>query len=155
MTLATHLPPELVIRVLDFVDPPALVDLACTCQFLEKCSRDLLRKHRASHAQYRVVTDIAPRSLTEVLRKALVDHHLAWHVRELEFTRDRTEWMHWEKFDGIEELEVEVARDAEDGGDTDLVQARPHVEAECDLLRRGVCHGFEFVVWFYCGSTSL
>jgi hypothetical protein len=105
MTLATHLPPELVIRVLDFVDPPALIDLACTCQFLEKCSRDILRKHRASHARYRVVTDIAPRSLTEVLRKALVDHHLAWHVRELEFTRDRTEWMHWEKFDDIEELE--------------------------------------------------
>ena len=105
MTLATHLPPELVTRVLDFVDPPALVDLACTCQFLEKCSRDILRKHRASHAQYRVITDVAPRSLTELLRKALVDDHLAWHVRELEFTRDRTEWMHWEKFDDIEELE--------------------------------------------------
>jgi hypothetical protein len=95
MTLATRLPPELVIRVLDFTDPPALVDLACTCKFLEKCSRDILRKHRDSHARYRVVTDVAPRSLTEVLRKALVDDRLAWHVREVEFTHDRTEWSHW------------------------------------------------------------
>jgi hypothetical protein len=94
MTLATRLPPELVIRVLDFTDPPALVDLACTCKFLEKCSRDILRKHRDSHARYRVVTDVAPRSLTEVLRKALVDDRLAWHVREVEFTHDRTEWSH-------------------------------------------------------------
>jgi hypothetical protein len=95
MTLATRLPPELVIRVLDFTDPPALVDLACTCKSLEKCSRDILRKHRDSHARYRVVTDVAPRSLTEVLRKALVDDRLAWHVRELEFTHDRTKWSHW------------------------------------------------------------
>ena len=105
MTLTTRLPTELVLRVFDFVDPPALVELACTCKSLEKCSRDILRKHRASHDRYRVVTDTAPRSLTEVLRKALVDDHLAWHVRELEFTHDRMEWSHWTESDGIEGVE--------------------------------------------------
>jgi len=43
MTLTTRLPTELVLRVFDFVDPPALVDLACTCKALEKCSRDILQ----------------------------------------------------------------------------------------------------------------
>jgi hypothetical protein len=105
MTFSTSLPPELVIRVFDFVDPPTLVDLACTCKALEKCSRGILRKHRTSHARYRVVTDVAPQSLTEVLRKSLADHHLAWHVREVEVTCTRTQWSHWKQSGDTEEVE--------------------------------------------------
>jgi hypothetical protein len=103
--LTTRLPPELLLRVFDFVDPPAIVDLACSSKFLEKCSRSTLRKHRALHARYRVVTDAAPQSLTDLLRKALIDHQIAWHVRELEFTRHRTQWSQWKGSDDIEEVE--------------------------------------------------
>jgi hypothetical protein len=105
MALTTRLPPELVVRVFDFVDPPTLVDLACTCKFLERCSRGILRKHRTSHVRYRVVTDVAPQSLVDVLRKALSDQDVAWHVRELEFTRIRTEWSHWKESDDTKEVE--------------------------------------------------
>jgi hypothetical protein len=102
MVLTTRLPPELVLRVFDSVDPATLVDLACSCKFLKRCSRDLLRKHRALHARYHIVTDVAPQTLTDVLRKSLADHHLAWHVRELEFTCSRTQWSHWEGANGTE-----------------------------------------------------
>lgn len=105
MTFSTSLPPELVIRVFDFVDPPTLVDLACTCKALEKCSRGILRKHRTSYARYLVVTNVAPQSLIDVLRKSLADHHLAWHVREVEVTCTRMQWSHWKQSGDTEEVE--------------------------------------------------
>jgi len=95
MSFTTDLAPELVLRILHFVDPPALVDLACSCKFLDKCSSDLLKKHRALHAQYRVYNDGNPQSITKVLRNALRDTDIAWHIRELGFYRIRTQWSHW------------------------------------------------------------
>jgi len=47
---------------------------------------------------------VAPRSLTNVLRKSLADHHFAWHVQELEFTRARTQWSQWKGSDDIGEV---------------------------------------------------
>ena len=99
MALTTRIPPELVIRVFDFVDPPTIVDLACSCKFLERCSRDILRKHRDLRARYRLVTDVDPRSFTGVLRRTLADRQIAWHVRDLEFTCARAHWSHWQTSD--------------------------------------------------------
>lgn len=96
MPLTTHLAPELVIQVFNYVDPATLVSLACSCQFLEKVSRDILKKHRDAHTRYRVVTDVEPRSLIETLRKTTADPSLAWHVREIEFTSGRTKWLDWQ-----------------------------------------------------------
>lgn len=95
MSSITHLAPELVIQIFGFVDPPALIDLACTCKALEACSRDLIRKHRDAHIQYRAVTDVVPQSFTNILREFTADPSLAWHVRELEVTCGRTKWSHW------------------------------------------------------------
>lgn len=105
MNLTTDLAPELVLRVLHFVDPATLVDLACSCRFLEKCTSGLLKKHRALHAQYRVYNDGNPQSITKVLRNALRDEDVAWHIRELGFYRIRTQWSHWTGSDDYEEAE--------------------------------------------------
>lgn len=80
MALTRTLAPELVLRVFDFVEPPTLVHLACSCKFLEACSRELLRKHRDTSVRLRLVTDTDPRSITDVLRRAIVDRGFAWHV---------------------------------------------------------------------------
>jgi hypothetical protein len=85
MALTKTLAPELVLRIFDFVEPPALVPLACSCMFLEACSRDLLRKHRDASARFRLVTDVEPRSITDILRKVIIDPGFAWHIRDLEF----------------------------------------------------------------------
>ena len=108
MALTKTLAPELVLRVFDFVEPPTLVHLACSCKFLEACSRDLLQKHRDTSARLRLVTDANPRIITDVLRRAAVDRGFAWHVRDLEFSRDRTQWLHWEcaEADGVEDSET-------------------------------------------------
>lgn len=95
MSSITHLAPELVIQIFGFVDPPALIDLACTCKALEACSRDLIRKQRDASIRCRVVTDVVPQSLTNILREVTADPSLAWHVRELEVTCARTNWSHW------------------------------------------------------------
>lgn len=95
MSSITHLAPELVIQIFALVEPPALVDLACTCEALEACSRDLIRKHRDAHARYRVVTDVVPRSLADILREVTADPSFAWHVRELEMTCGRTNRSQW------------------------------------------------------------
>jgi len=97
MALTKSLAPELVLRIFDFIDPPTLVLLACSCKFLAACSRDLLQKHRETHSRFRLVTDANPRSITDVLRKAIIDPGFAWHVRDLEFTCNRTQWSHWER----------------------------------------------------------
>ncbi|KAF2170397.1 hypothetical protein M409DRAFT_19219 [Zasmidium cellare ATCC 36951] len=91
------LPPELVASVLDFVDPPSLVDFACTCNFLAQCSRDILKQHQLAH-QYRVCTDILPTTLPALLRKVRVDPICAWHVRDLESCYGRKHWAHWKEF---------------------------------------------------------
>jgi hypothetical protein len=49
--------------------------------------------------------------------------------------------------DGVEELEVEVAGDTEDGVDADLVDAFPHVAAEGDFA---VCHVSHALLLFIC-----
>lgn len=108
MGLTADLAPELIIQIADFVDPPTLVDLACTCKFLESCYRDLLRKHRDASVRRRVVADVAPRSLTDMIRTAVTDPTLAWHVRDLEFTCVRTNWSHWEEIESGRTEDIRV-----------------------------------------------
>jgi hypothetical protein len=100
----TRLAPELVIQVFDLVDPPTLVSLARTCKFLERCSRNLLRRHRDAHSRYAVITDTDSQLLLKILRTAIADPGLAWHIRDLEFLSTRTEWSHWEE-GNIKEVE--------------------------------------------------
>jgi hypothetical protein len=99
MSLTKSLAPELVLRIFDFVDPPTLVLLACCCKFLEGCSRELLRKHRDTSAGFRLVADVNPRSITDILRRAIIDPGYAWHIRDLEVTSSRRQWSHWEDTD--------------------------------------------------------
>ncbi|KAK4495076.1 hypothetical protein PRZ48_013403 [Zasmidium cellare] len=96
-TGVTSLPPELVASILDFVDPPSLVDFACTCHFLAQCSRDILKQHQNAH-EYKVCTDILPTAIPALLRKVREDRITAWHVRELEFCYHRTDWARWKEF---------------------------------------------------------
>jgi hypothetical protein len=106
MAITKSLAPELVLRIFDFVDPPTLVCLACSCKCLERLSRDLLRKHRKTSTQYRLVTDERPRSVTDVLRKAIGDPGFAWHVQVLEFTLARTGWLNWTDAETGEMMEL-------------------------------------------------
>jgi hypothetical protein len=96
MALNKTLAPELVLRIFDFVEPPTLVHLACSCKFLEACSRELLQKHRDTSARIRLITDANPRDIIDILRKVIIDSGFAWHIRDLEFTQSRTQWSHWD-----------------------------------------------------------
>ncbi|KAM0708880.1 hypothetical protein Q7P35_002916 [Cladosporium inversicolor] len=113
MALTKSLAPELVLRIFDFVDPPTLVLLACSCKFLEECSRDFLRKQKDTNARFRLVTDVDPRSITNVLRKAIINPGFAWHIRDLEISFARTQWSHWEgtKAEGDEDSAAVVPPD--------------------------------------------
>lgn len=91
------LPPELVTSIVDFIDPLSLVDFACSCKFVAQCCRDVLRRHQVA-CEYRVCTDVLPTALPELLRKLRVDPICAWHVRDLEFCYNRTNWARWKKF---------------------------------------------------------
>lgn len=133
MALTARLAPELIIRILDFVDPPSVLDLACSCRFLAECSRDILRKHRDISARYRVITDVDPRSITDALRTAMLDPGVAWHVRELEFTYARTEWSHWRR-SGSEGVEDAETRGPPDWSFT-LAERIELLDLLCEVLR--------------------
>lgn len=90
------LPPELISNIANFVDPASIVPFACSYRFLADCSRDVLKAHKTAHAQYRIVSDVDPKTLPGLLRKALVEPNTAWHVRELEYCCGRKTWGRWQ-----------------------------------------------------------
>lgn len=55
-------------------------------------------------ARLRLVTDADPRSISDILRRVIVDPGFAWHIRDLEFTCARTQWSHWQttEVEGVE-----------------------------------------------------
>lgn len=73
----------------------------------------MLRKHKDTNARFRLVTDVDPRSITDVLRKAIDDPGFAWHIRDLEITSARAQWSHWEntETEGNEDSAAVVAPD--------------------------------------------
>ncbi|GKT55329.1 hypothetical protein ColTof3_02668 [Colletotrichum tofieldiae] len=92
------LPSELLIHIIDNVDPASHLDLACTCRAIAHCSVDVLRRHRAARDQWHVTSDLQPSSVPTLLREAMRDPVVAWHVRSLEIWGPRSTWNAWRPF---------------------------------------------------------
>lgn len=89
-TMSLHdLPPELITRIYDFLDPSFHLNFALTDKHLASYSSDLLGYHRKCHELYSQIKD----NRQDVLQNLLVDVAsnpiIAYHVRTLELWAER------------------------------------------------------------------
>lgn len=94
MSLA-ELPPELIIRIVDFIDPSDHLHFALTSKYLSQCSRDILRLHQAYAKEFFVASDLRPLSFIALVRRVISDPLAAYHVRHLEFYTARDGTYQW------------------------------------------------------------
>lgn len=97
----TSLPPELILHILNFTDPPSQFSLACASRRLAACCDRQLRRHQAVHARYGVSSDLDPATVPHLLRSALghADPIDAWHVRSFELWARARVVAEWRPFD--------------------------------------------------------
>lgn len=88
----TTLPSELIVRIIDFTDPSAHLDLAVTCRLLAQCSRDAMRQHQKCQERYGVCSDRMSETVPALLRNVLRDPVIGWHIRWLTFYGAQVEW---------------------------------------------------------------
>ena len=77
----SEMPPELIIRIYDFLDPGSHLAFALTSQKLHTYSKDILQHHRECHSRYRLCTDENWRVIQDTLKTVATDHIAAWHLR--------------------------------------------------------------------------
>lgn len=78
------LPEELFCRISRFVHPQTVVDWACTCKVLSRCSLQALERHKQRRSEFRVVHDRNPLNIPSLLRDSLYEPELLWYVRSLD-----------------------------------------------------------------------
>ena len=86
------LPEELFCIISNFVHPQTIVDWACSCKTLSRCSLKALETHNKRQSALRLVHDLNPMSIPSLLRDASFHPEILWYVRALEV------WDHKERF---------------------------------------------------------
>ena len=98
------LPAELVVNIIDELQPGDHLNFAFTCKRLYQLSDDILAHHRKYHVAYSLSSDRYPLTVPNLLEKVLLDPVAAWHIRDLEWWVLRSSQSHWKIFDpGFEE----------------------------------------------------
>lgn len=95
-----RLAPELILRIIDFIDPASHLDFACTCKLLANYSTDVLHRHWEAYSQYRVASDLHPSTVINLLLSVcgMTEPLVAWHARSFEVWCDRTDREDWRPF---------------------------------------------------------
>jgi hypothetical protein len=98
------LPAELVVKIIDELQPGDHLNFAFTCKRLYQLTDDILAHHRKCHVAHSLTSDRYPLTVPKLLEKVLLDPIAAWHIRDLEWLVLRSSQSHWKVFDpGFEE----------------------------------------------------
>ena len=89
------LPEELFCRISDFVHPQTVIDWACTCKVLYRCSLQALNTHKQRRSEFRVVHGRNPITIPSLLRSTLSEPEILWHVRSLDVWDLREKFEEW------------------------------------------------------------
>ena len=87
------LPEELFCLISNFVHPQTIVDWACSCKVLSRCSFNALKSHKQRQSELRLVYDISLMTILSLLRDASFNPEILWYVQTLDL------WNHREDFD--------------------------------------------------------
>lgn len=89
------LPDELLCKISGFVHPQTVMDLACTCNVLSRCSLKALKAHKQRRAELRVVHDRNPMTIPLLLRGSLSEPEMLWYIRSLDIWYLREKFKEW------------------------------------------------------------
>ena len=89
------LPEEILCKISHFVHPSTVIDWACTCNLLSRCSLEALRIHKQRHPEFRVVHDRNPITIPSLLRRSLYEPEILWYIRSLDIWDLREKFEEW------------------------------------------------------------
>ena len=89
------LPEELFCKISDFIHPQTVIDWACTCKALSRCSLKALQTHRNYQSELRVVHDRNPMTIPLLLRSSLFQPGILWYLRSLDIWELREKFQEW------------------------------------------------------------
>lgn len=90
------LPEELLCNISDFVHPQTVIDWACACKVLSRCSSRALKTHKQRQTELGVVHDRNPITIPSLLRSSLSEPEVLWYPRFLEIWDLRENFEEWE-----------------------------------------------------------
>ncbi|KAM0801140.1 hypothetical protein BDR22DRAFT_211074 [Usnea florida] len=89
------LPEELLCKISGFIHPQTIIDWACTCKVLSRCSLQALQTHRKHQSELRVVHDRNPMTIPLLLRTSLAQPEILWYLRSLDIWELREKFQEW------------------------------------------------------------
>ena len=89
------LPEELFCKISDFIHPQTVIDWACTCKVLSRCSLQALQTHRKHQSELRVVHDRNPMTIPLLSRSSLSQPGILWYLRSLDIWELREKFQEW------------------------------------------------------------
>lgn len=89
------LPEEVLCLISDFVYPQTVIDWACACKVLSRCSLGALEIHKQRRPEFRVVHDRNPITIPSLLRRGLSEPGILWYIRSLDIWDLREKFEEW------------------------------------------------------------
>ena len=99
MPVLTILPEEILCRISEFVHPQTVIDWACTCKVLSRCSLEALKIHKQRRPEFRVVHDRNPITIPSLLWRSLSEPGILWYIRSLDIWDLREKFEEWKSPD--------------------------------------------------------
>ena len=93
------LPAELVVKIIDDLQPGDHLNFALACRRLYELSDDILAYHGKCHEARSLTSDLYPLTIPKILEKVLLDPIAAWHIRDLELWVSRS--LRWIALDSV------------------------------------------------------
>lgn len=94
----TSLPVELITHIANLAAPSTHLNLALASRYLHGSLTVILEHHARYHQRFRVVSDILPLTLPELLAGGKLDRIALWHVRSVEIWGGRLSWADWQPY---------------------------------------------------------
>ena len=82
-------------KISGFIHPQTIIDWACTCKVLSRCSLEALQTHRKHQSELRVVHDRNPMTIPLLLRTSLAQPEILWYLRSLDIWELREKFQQW------------------------------------------------------------
>ena len=89
------LPEEILCITSNFVHPQTVIDWACTCKVLSRCSLGALEIHKQRRLESCVVHDRNPITVPSLLRRSRSEPGILWYIRTLDIWDLREEFEEW------------------------------------------------------------